>query len=81
MATGWVNMDKGWYYFDPNDGKCTVNLAREINDSWYMFGKDGKMLTGWQQVDGAYYYFHTDGRMLIGWLSDGTNNYYMDPAN
>ena len=31
--------------------------------------------------DGAYYYFHTDGKMLIGWLNDGTNDYYMDPAN
>ncbi len=46
-----------------------------------MFGSDGKMVTGWQQVDGGYYYFHTDGKMLTGWLSDGTNSYYMDPAN
>ena len=49
---------------------------------WYLFGTDGKMMTGWAKVDKDYFYLNTDGRMLIGWLSDSDGNkYYMDMSN
>lgn len=81
MLTGWRQMDGAWYYFDPASGVCAANGSREIDGKWYLFGTDCKMLTGWQKVNGDYYYFSTEGVMLTGWLSDGTNRYYMDPAN
>ena len=47
-------MDNAWFYFDPADGKCTVNTAREIDGNWYMFGTDGKMKTGRQRNSGYW---------------------------
>ena len=46
------------------------------------FGTDGKMVTGWNEINGDYYYLNSsDGKMLTRWLSDGTNKYYMDPES
>ena len=81
MATGWREMDKAWYYFQSN-GKCVVNSWAQIKDNWYLFGADGKMMTGWAKVDKNYFYLNTDGRMLTGWLNDSEGNkYYMDTGN
>ena len=46
MATAGGEMDGAWYYFQSN-GKCVVNSWAQIKDNWYLFGTDGKMMTGW----------------------------------
>ena len=66
-------MDGAWYYFQ-SSGKCVVNSWAQIKDNWYLFGTDGKMMTGWAKVDTDYYYLNTDGRMLTGWLTDSEGN-------
>ena len=43
-----------------------TNTFKEINDSWYFFGKDGKALKGFKTVDHLNYYFHTDGKQSKG---------------
>ena len=43
-------MDGAWYYFQ-SSGKCVVNSWAQIKDNWYLFGTDGKMMTGWAKVD------------------------------
>ena len=59
-----------------------VNSWAQIKDNWYLFGTDGKMMTGWAKVDNDYYYLNTDGRMMIDWLTDSEGNkYYMDNTN
>ncbi len=59
-----------------------MNAWAQIQDNWYLFGTDGKMMTGWAKVDQDYFYLNTDGRMLIGWLSDSEGSkYYMDMTN
>ena len=30
---------------------------------WYYLGTDGKMVTGWQMINGAWYYFYSNGEM------------------
>lgn len=45
---------------------------------WSLEGKDGKLLTGWQQVNNKWYYLNTNGTMAIGWLKDKDKWYYLD---
>ena len=32
--------------------------------TWFTVDKEGKMITGWKQVQGDWYFFQTDGAML-----------------
>ena len=41
-------------------------------DGHWLYYKDGKILTGWQTVDGMRYYFNGDGVMHEGWRQDTT---------
>ena len=52
------------------------------NDSgnWYLYDKEGNMLTGWQQVDGKWYFLKDDGVMATGWLCRGEFWYYLEPS-
>ena len=38
---------------------------------------NGKMVTGWKQVDNVTYFFETNGKMARGWVRDGSSFYYM----
>ncbi len=61
-----------WYYFDENGYMHTGWLT--LSDATYYLNpvagtNSGRMLTGWQYIDGSWYYFSTDtaneGVMLI----------------
>ena len=45
LWTGWRTISGSRYYFYPESGKCALNVAMPIGDSWYLFGTDGKMQT------------------------------------
>ena len=54
-----------------------------IDDSWYYFGKDGEMVTGWlqDQEDDKWYYLWSDGTMANStWLWNGGLWYYFDAS-
>ena len=60
---------------DSTEVKYTIKLSKEHSekDSWesvgniYRYrGKDGKIVTGWQQIDGSWYYFKENGDMATG---------------
>ena len=60
---------------DSTEVKYTIKLSKEHveKDSWegvgniYRYrGKDGKIVTGWQQIDGSWYYFKDNGDMATG---------------
>ena len=60
---------------DSTEVKYTIKLSKEHieKDSWesvgniYRYrGKDGKIVTGWQQIDGSWYYFKENGDMETG---------------
>ncbi len=63
---GWNRDDKGWWYvYDDNDSYYKNQWAL-IDHYWYLFDKDGYMLTGWQKWDsekkvigeGEWYYLN-----------------------
>lgn len=53
---GWrQNTDGSWYY--QKAGTALKSCTETIDGHVYMFDDSGKMLTGWQNVDGAQSYF------------------------
>lgn len=47
--------------------------------TWYYLDADGRMVTGWQQIDGKWYHFADNGEIDMGWLRDGEKWYYLSP--
>ena len=52
---GWRQQTDGSWAFQQN-GEILKNCWQEFNGKWYRLGEDGRMLTGWQTIDGAQYY-------------------------
>ena len=88
--TGWYKAEYyGWLYFD-SDGSAhegwlnnTYYFSDGIMccDGWHwtdrgecLFGKDGKVLKGWQKYYNEWYYLNSDGTAYSGWLD---NTYYI----
>jgi glucan-binding YG repeat protein len=46
-----------WYYFGAKGKKVVDNNSKKINGKTYAFDGDGKMLYGWQEIDGNGYFF------------------------
>ena len=80
----WVHDSKGWWfkYQDATWPKSEwVELEWNGVKSWYYFGADGYMKTGWFKDGGKWYYLHpyadgTCGYMYIGWREIGGKWYY-----
>ncbi len=50
-AVGWIQEQGRWWYRYP-DGSFPKDSWIFVGDVWYLFDKDGWMLTGWQEKDG-----------------------------
>lgn len=48
---GWQHTDIGWWYMYEN-GSYPSNKWELINHHWYLFNRDGYMVTGWHRWDG-----------------------------
>lgn len=77
QAVGWVKEAGGaWYYIDPVSGVMKTGWLKTADGSWYFLnpisnGTKGKMMQGWQWIDGYCYYFDVSdgvsaGRMFAG---------------
>ncbi|MDO4787916.1 MAG: N-acetylmuramoyl-L-alanine amidase family protein [Johnsonella sp.] len=75
-AVGWVKEGANWYYRFP-DGNLRRNGWEKINQKWYLFDQEGKMLTGWQTKDAHTYYLGPEGDMKTGWLPEGGKWYFL----
>lgn len=83
---GWVKNQKGWWY-RLSDGsyakgwrKCLWSKEK-VNGSWFLFGDDGYMKTGWQKVNGKWYYLDPDtGAMKTGWIFVNGIWYYLEDS-
>ena len=68
-------VEDGWY-------KQSWTYEGETYSNWYYAGKDGKLVTGWKQIDGTWYYFWDGGSMAQNsWLctdDEGKTWYYFD---
>ena len=51
--TGWEKDTQGKYRYKEDNGAYASNKWLLINHHWYLFGKDGYMLTGWQRWNGS----------------------------
>lgn len=70
MQTGWLSEGNDWYYLqktsDGNQGKMVTGWLKE-NGKWYFFGPTGRMVKGWNWIDGICYYMDLkNGHMLAG---------------
>lgn len=74
---GWVRDGIKWRFYEPagpvtNDWRL---IDTTTGKHWYYFGKDGYMLTGWQEIGGKTYFLDDDyGAASEGacWRSDAS---------
>lgn len=52
----WIQAKDGRWWYRRGDGSYPADGWEVIDHHWYLFDKDGWMLTGWQQVNGEIYY-------------------------
>lgn len=63
--------DEHWYYFKSTGKKATEDDGwMKINEQYYRFDSDGRMLDGWQEINNEVYYLgeEDDGARKTGWL-------------
>ena len=68
-------------------GGYATNTWGRINGSWYYFGADTYMMTGWIFVGEQWYYLNPEkgdheGKMKTGWIFDPGYGkwFYMNPS-
>lgn len=81
QQTGFVGDVTNRYYFNTVDGRMLTGV-QTIGDKVYNFGKDGKMLFGWQNEGGVNFYFNpADGSMMKGLIPSLDGIYAASPAD
>ena len=76
-ATGWVNVQGTWYYFNA-EGVMQKWWVKDGN-TWYYLNGSGQMQTGWLQDGGKWYYLENSGAMKASqWFQVGGKWYYVD---
>lgn len=56
-------------------------LSDSEGNKYYMDTSNGKMSTGWKQIDNSWHYFNSNGHMMTGWIQLDGKYYYLNPAN
>ena len=59
MATGWIQSNDYYYFFDEK-GKMLTGWQQLGSDKYY-FLSSGEMVTDWKNIGGAWYYFSGNG--------------------
>ena len=68
-AVGWTKTPSGWYYLDTS-GLMKTGWSQDADGKWYFLDtakgiQEGKMLTGWNWIDGYCYYFDNQSGALL----------------
>ena len=68
-AVGWTKTPSGWYYLDTS-GLMKTGWLQDADGNWYFLDtakgiQEGKMLTGWNWIDGYCYYFDVQSGALL----------------
>ena len=82
VQTQWQQIDGGWYWLGSQGVKQTGWITPYGTNTYYLDPDDnGRMATGWRQIDGAYYLFDPAGGALqTGWVQPyGSYWYYCGP--
>lgn len=79
----WVGANGSTGYIKPDGSRCRSEWFM-IQEEWYYFGENGRMVTGWffDPAYQAWFYLKPDGSMAAGWikLPDG-KWYYLNPVS
>ncbi len=62
LQFGWLHTGNEWYYLDDRNGEMRTGWLLAPDGKWYFLDveegqNNGKMLKGWQWIDGYCYYF------------------------
>lgn len=68
-AVGWTKTPSGWYYLDAS-GLMKTGWLQDTDGKWYFLDtakgiQEGRMLTGWNWIDGYCYYFDNQSGALL----------------
>ena len=68
-AVGWTKTPSGWYYLDTS-GLMKTGWLQDVDGKWYFLDtakgiQEGRMLTGWNWIDGYCYYFDVQSGALL----------------
>ena len=76
MATGWVQLEGGYYYLDAAGVQKTgwLNLA---DGSYYVDPETGSAVSGWQELNGDTYYLAENGRVTTGLAQIDGKTYFL----
>lgn len=77
-VTGRWWMRNGHWRFTIRGGRQPYNQWILTGGSWYLFDREGNMMTGWVRDNRNWYYLGGDGKMMENaWVYDGKNWYYL----
>ena len=97
VNTGWIKDNKGWKFrnsdgtyakgstiTDANGNKLEKVLWQKAGSSYFAFGSDSYLVTGWisDAESGRWYYCDENNGRQTGWLYSTADNhwYYLDPS-
>ena len=75
-VSGWIRLEDGSYYSDEN-GLLSTGQTIVDNKIYYFSPDDGKMQTGWVDIDGNQKYYSEQGALQAGWLTLDTGTYFL----
>lgn len=76
VVIGWNKIDGNWYFFD---GKKFMTGKHRLDYEYYVFGKNGKLKTGWQTINRVRRYYDPETHLPVyGWVDYNGNRYYTD---
>ena len=78
MATGWLTLNDGTYYLNPDTG-YRLSGMQTIKGTTYFFSNAGIMKTKyWANLDDGKRYFNGKGKMVTGFQTVDGNYYYFN---
>lgn len=74
VKDGWVLEPDGWYYYRQGAPRSGWICDRGVD---YYLRADGKVTTGWAEVNGKMRLFSQTGAMRTGWVDVPSGRYYL----
>ena len=82
LKDSWFKIDGYYYSFDQGGyARCKVWYKDPSNQAWYYLAEDGKMLVGWQKIDGAWYYLNPNNGSGYGSMYANTSLFIQDSVS
>ena len=79
----WEELADGTWKYHFAEGLEATDYWLEIDGTWYYFGHDNIMQTGWVKDGSNWYYMNGSGVMKTGWqkLADGNWYYFFEDGH